>query len=81
MTQDRRPRSEQHIAMEAAARAGPETQALLVGPLIAVCCQATSLLPCSPPGTAIALAPSELVGVAETGRAPVGDAIAGHTVI
>lgn len=28
MTQDRRPRSEQHIAMEAAARAGPETQAL-----------------------------------------------------
>jgi hypothetical protein len=31
MTQDRRPRSEQHIAMEAAARAGPETQALLVG--------------------------------------------------
>jgi len=28
MTQDRRPRSEQHIAMEAPARAGPETQAL-----------------------------------------------------
>jgi hypothetical protein len=37
----------------------------------------TSLL--SPP--AVALAPSELVGVAETGRAPVGDAIASHTVI
>ncbi|MHC2564414.1 hypothetical protein [Bradyrhizobium liaoningense] len=27
------------------------------------------LLPCSPPGTAVALAPLELVGVAETGRA------------
>jgi hypothetical protein len=54
---------------------------VLIGPLIAVRCQSTSLLPCSPSGTAVALAPSELVGVAETGRAPVGDAIAGHTVI
>jgi hypothetical protein len=53
---------------------------MLIGPLIAVRRQATFLLPCSPPGTAVALAPSELVGVAKTGRAPVGDAIANHTV-
>jgi hypothetical protein len=46
-----------------------EHRPVLIGPLIAVCCQATSLLPCSPPGTAVALAPLELVGVAETGRA------------
>ena len=45
------------------------SEMVLIGPLIAVCCQATSLLPCSPAGTAVALAPLELVGVAETGRA------------
>jgi hypothetical protein len=48
---------------------GPDGIKVLIGPLIAVCCQATSLLPCSPPGMAVALAPLELVGVAETGRA------------
>ena len=38
----------------------------------------TFLLPTRHGGSAC---PSELVGVAETGRAPVGDAIASHTVI
>jgi hypothetical protein len=46
---------------------------LLVGPLIAVRCQATSLLPRSLPGTAVALAPSEL-GVAITVPAYFNDA-------
>jgi hypothetical protein len=39
-----------------------ETKTLSIGPLIAVCCQATIKVS---NGTTVALAPSELVGVAE----------------
>jgi hypothetical protein len=47
----------------------PDRLLVLIGPLIAFVVKRLPYFPCSPPGTAVALAPLELVGVAEAGRA------------